>query len=86
MYRIEKTDIMEVLLRKAGSDHEPEALDAARRLRELSERWGISLDTLHSTSSQPTEFLRRRVRQLWERAGQEAEHDLRTVNTAGRNS
>ena len=67
MYDIEKIDIMDKLLRKVGSDHEPEAIDAARRLKDLSGTWGISLDKLHSTSSQPTHVLRRRARELWRR-------------------
>ncbi len=86
MYSIEKIDIMEKLLRKVGSDHEPEAIDAARRLKALSTRWGISLDTLHSTSSQPTEFLRRRVRHLWDKEGRETQKMPKTSNeTTGEN-
>jgi len=65
MYDIEKIDLMEKLLRKVGSDHEPEAIDAARRLKALSSKWGIGLDRLHSTSSQPTNVLRRRAKLLW---------------------
>ncbi len=86
MYSIEKIDIMEKLLRKVGSDHEPEAIDAARRLKALSIRWGITLDTLHSTSSQPTEFLRRRVRHFWQRADEEAKHEPETITVAGEDS
>ncbi len=67
MYSIEKIDIMEKLLRKIGSNHEPEALDAARRLKALSARWGIGLEALHSTSSQPTHVLRKKARQFWKR-------------------
>ena len=78
MYDIEKIDIMEKLLRKVGSNHEPEAIDAARRLKSLSTRWRISLDRLHSTSPQPTEFLRRRVRNLWDK---EDRGTLKTPNS-----
>ena len=66
MYPIEKIDITEKLFRKVGSDHEPEARDAARRLRALCTKWEISVDELHSTSSQRTEFLRRRTRYFWD--------------------
>lgn len=80
MYELEKIDIMEKLLRKVGSDHEPEAIDAARRLKALSARWKISLDDLHSTSSQPTEFLRRRVRHLWDKEDRETQKTPKTSN------
>jgi len=86
MYDIEKIDIMEKLLRKVGSNHEPEALGAAHRLRVLSARWSISLDTLHSTSSQPTEVLRRRARQFWEREDTKRHKTSKTSNeTKGEN-
>lgn len=86
MYLIERIDIMEKLLKKVGSDHEPEARDAARRLKALSTRWGISLDRLHSTSSQSTDFLRRWVRHLWNKEGRETEKTPESLSeTTGEN-
>jgi hypothetical protein len=74
MHTIEKIDLMETLFRKTGSKHEPEALDAARRLRDLSIRWGIDPENLHSTSPTDTVRLRRRVTKLWKRIDQHSGH------------
>ncbi|MBI5248169.1 MAG: hypothetical protein HY912_01630 [Desulfomonile tiedjei] len=84
MYSIEKIDIMEKLLRKVGSNHEPEALDAARRLKILSNKWGISLDALHSTSSEPTNVLRRRARRFWDKEARQPQK-ARVNQTTGEN-